>query len=237
MAVLNPVAIGVDVGQIQDPTAVAVTEVAEIETGKIRPVEYVPAHFGPDGQWVNAKYAEPVMATDYTVRFIRRLPLGTSYPDVALYIAELLCSPLLANRSVRVLIDVTGVGRPVYDDLKGEVGLRKEALRKARCEVSLQPISFVHGERYNRKLGTLGKAYLVSRLQSLLQGRRVHAPDTAEVKATLDELRVYEIKVSNEGKDTYGASIGKHDDLATALGLSCLEDPYANRVRYSKRIY
>lgn len=232
MAVLNPVTVGVDVGQIHDPTAIAVTEVGQVETGKLRHIEPVPAHVGPDGQWVLPKYAEAVMATDYTVRYIRRLPLGTSYPDVALHVADLLCSPLLKERKVRVLIDVTGVGRPVYEDLKKEIGLRKEARH-----VQIQPISFVHGERYNRALGTLGKAYLVSRLQSLLQGRRVHAPDTPEMKATLDELRVYEIKVSNEGKDTYGASIGKHDDLATALGLSCLEDPYAYSARYSQRFY
>lgn len=242
MAVLiearNPVAIGCDIGQLRDPTAIAVTEVVQMETGKLRQVEHVPAHLGPDGRWVNAKYAEPVMATDYTVRFVRRLPLGTSYPDVALYIADLLCSPLLADRKVRLLMDVTGVGKPVYDDLKGEIGLRREELRKARCDVQLQPISFVHGERYNRSLGTLGKAYLVSRLQSLLQGRRVHAPDTPEVKAMLEELRVYEIKVDQDGHDTYGAfKVGTHDDLATSLGLSVLEDPYALRARYSSRIY
>lgn len=228
----SPVCIGIDVGQINDPTAIAVAEVHQVPTGKYRPFEPVPAHVGPRGEWIPAKDADPVMASEYTIRHIRRLPLGTSYPDVATHIADMLCSPLLAGRKVRVLIDVTGVGRPVYDDLRREVALRKEAR-----EVVLKPISFAHGEKYNRSTGVLGKAYLVSRLQSLLQSGRVHAPDTAEVKATLDELRVYEIKVSQDGKDTYGASIGKHDDLATALALACLEDPFGDRVSYSKRVY
>lgn len=229
---LNPVTIGIDIGQISDPTAISVAEVSQKHTGKYRDCERIPPHVDAQGQFVGPKDAEPVMVTEYTVRTIRRLPLGTSYPDVAIHIADMLCNPLFARRQVRVLIDVTGVGRPVYDDLKKEAGLRKEARH-----AFIKPISFVHGEKYNRNTGTLGKAYLVSRLQSLLQGGRVHAPDTAEMKVTLDELRVYEIKVDQDGKDTYGASIGKHDDLATALGLSCLEDPFGERVTYSRRVY
>lgn len=232
MQELNPVIVGVDVGQIQDPTAICVTEAIEIDTGKLRHIEPVPLHMDKSGLWILPKYVEPVMRSTYTVRNIRRLPLGTSYPDVALYLADMLCNPLFANRNVRVLMDVTGVGRPVYQDLYVEIGLRKEARH-----IQLKPISFVHGEKYNRSTGILGKAFLVSRLQSLLQGGRVHAPDTAEVKATLEELRVYEIKIDQSGKDTYGASTGKHDDLATALGLSVLEDPFIEKVRYSKRVY
>lgn len=229
----SPITIGVDVGQISDPTAIAVAEVIQKHTGKYRySSEQTLGHLDAQGQWVPPQGVDPVMVSEYTIRSIRRLPLGTSYPDVALHLADLLCNQLFARRNVRMLLDVTGVGRPVYDDLRKEIGLRKEAR-----EVLLKPISFVHGEKYNRSLGTLGKAYLVSRLQSLLQGGRVHAPDTAEVKVMLEELRVYEIKVDNDGKDTYGASIGKHDDLATALALATLEDPFGDRVMYSQRIY
>jgi len=228
----TPVCIGVDVGQIHDPTAISVAEVSQLPTGKYRYGEVAPAYFDRDGQWVPPQGADPVLVSEYTIRHIGRLPLGTSYPDVAEHIANMLCNPLLAERAVRVLIDVTGVGRPVYDDLLKEVSLRQEA-RHAQ----VRPISFSHGEKYNRSTGTLGKAYLVSRLQSLLQGGRVHAPYTPEMKATLDELRVYEINVSQDGKDTYGASIGKHDDLATALALSCLEDPFGDTVIYGRRVY
>jgi hypothetical protein len=228
----NPVCVGIDVGQIQDPTAISVAEVEQIHTGKYRWINPIPGHFTDRGEWIPPVDADPVMTSEYNIRNIRRLPLGTSYPDVAIIVAEMLCNPLFSNRSVRVLIDVTGVGRPVYEDLKREIKLRKEAQH-----VHLKPISFVHGETYNRSKGTLGKAFLVSRLQSLLQGGRVHAPMTPEVKVMLEELRVYEIKVNEAGKDTYGAEIGKHDDLATALALSCLEDPYGERVTYSRRVY
>ncbi len=230
----NPVAVGVDVGQIHDNTAISVVEVERIHTGKYRYSDMIPAHFDESGMWVAAHDADPVLVSDYTVRTIRRLPLGTSYPDVALHIAEMLCNPVFAQRNVRVLIDVTGVGRPVYEDVQKEIALRKETRH-----VLLKPITFSHGEKYNKNTGVLAKAFLVSRLQSLLQGGRVHAPDTAEVKATLEELKVYEIKITDDGKDSYGAfQVGKHDDLATALGLSVLEDPFGDQVSYStNRVY
>lgn len=246
-----PLNVGVDIGKIHDPSTVCVCEVSQVDTGRVK---YFP---NPDmgrhnerGEWIAPKISESVMRTEYTVRFIKRLPLNTSYPDVAIYIANMLDNELFKNRNVRVLIDTTGVGSPVYDSLKSEIMLR---LNNARIEQSFQtgltwkigkhtlqlkPISFVHGEMYNRSKGTLGKAFLVSRMQSILQERRFHAPDTQEVKAMIDELLVYEIKVSNEGKDTYGAfKTGAHDDLATAAALSCLESPYRDKVSYSERVF
>jgi len=248
---LLPINIGVDVGQIRDNTAICVTEVSQVDTGRVRytgpqTIGYVDEY----GAWHPPTGQEPVMRSEYTVRQIRRLPLNTSYPDVAEHLADMLGKDVFKNRKVRLFIDVTGVGRPVYDALKLEMLLRLnnaeikyqlnggiEFKISERHVLQLKPISFVHGEIYNRSKGTLGKAFLVSRLQTLFQWRRFHAPDTKEVKAMIEELLVYEIKVDDKGKDTYGAKIGKHDDLATAAGLSCLEDPYNEKVRYSERVY
>lgn len=233
MDIRNPVNIGIDVGQLHDNTAISVVEVSQQHDGRWRFGDRMGMHMDEQGQLVQARDADPVMSDLYTVRHIERLPLGTPYPKVAIYIAEMLCSPLLYRRRVRVLIDVTGVGRPVYEDVKKEITLRPEAR-----DAWLKPITFAHGESYDRSKGRLGKAYLVSRLQALLQNGQVQAPDTPEARATLDELRVYEIKVSDEGKDTYGAfKVGTHDDLATALGLSVLESPFADKVTYSNRVY
>ena len=230
----NPVCVGIDVGQIHDPTALAVAEVVQVHTGKFRyGKEYhVPAHVDTNLIFHKAQDADPVMQSRYLVRYASRLTLGTSYPMVALFIADMLCNERFARKECRVLIDVTGVGRPVYDDLKQEIKRREETQH-----IQLKPITFSHGEKYNKSTGVLAKAYLVSRLQSLFQGDRVDAPDTPEVRAMIQELLVYEIKVSEDGKDTYGAVVGKHDDLATALGLACLEDPYGERVTYSGRVY
>jgi hypothetical protein len=48
------------------------------------------------------------------------------------------------------------------------------------------------------------------------------------------ELRVYEVRVSEDAKLSAGAfKTGMHDDMATALGLACLFDPSGQQVRYS----
>lgn len=247
---LNPVCIGVDVGKIHDPTAIAVAEVMQVHTGKFRtgPAYRTPAHIDTQGQFHATVDGEEVMRSEYTIRHIRRVPLNTSYPDVAMLLAEMLCNDLFAHRDLRCLIDVTGVGRPVYDDLCKEIELRKQGLGlwingvftigKGIEKVQIKPITFTSGMTYNRATGSLAKAFLVSRMQSLLQAARVHGPPTKEMAATLEELRVFEVKISNDGQDTYGAfKTGTHDDLAVALGLATLEDPFAERVTYSQRVY
>lgn len=242
-----PICIGCDVGQIHDPSAICVSEVSQIDTGRVRySGEQTLGHHDARGFWVPPQGIYPVMRSEYTVRHITRLPLNTSYPEVAQHIADMLSKDIFQNRDVRLLIDVTGVGRPVYDDLKQEISLRKNnaemeqlglSWKNGNYRLHLKPISFTQGETYNKRTGSLGKAFLVSRLQSLLQSNRVHAPKTKEVLATLEELKVYEIKVNNKGKDEYGASTGAHDDLATALALSTLEDPYGEKATHSRKVF
>lgn len=245
-----PVNVGIDVGQVHDPTSICVAEVHQVDTGEVR---YVPnpemGRHNERGEWIAPKVYDPILRSEYIVRFIKRLPLNTSYPEVALHIANMLDNELFQNRNINVLIDVTGVGRPVYDSLRKEILLRQHnakviyrpevglRLQIGRHTLLIKPINFVHGEKYNRKEGSLGKAFFVSKMQVLLQDKRIHGPDTSEMQAAIDELKVYEIKVNNDGKDTYGAKTGKHDDLATALGLSCLEDPYKEKVSYSEKVF
>jgi hypothetical protein len=72
----------------------------------------------------------------------------------------------------------------------------------------------------------LGKAYLVSRLQTLLQSGRLHLPRTAEAETLARELLEFEIRVERDANDRYGAfRVGTHDDLVTALGLAVQRDP------------
>jgi hypothetical protein len=76
----------------------------------------------------------------------------------------------------------------------------------------------------------VGKAYLVSQLQALLQQGKVKLPDTAEARELAKELLDYEIGVSESANVTAGAfKTGRHDDLVTALGLAVLRDPRAQR--------
>jgi hypothetical protein len=76
----------------------------------------------------------------------------------------------------------------------------------------------------------IGKAWLVSRLQVLLQSKRLHLPDSDEARVLAKELQDYQIKVDQDANDKYGAfKVGTHDDLVTALGLACQEDAQLRR--------
>src|SRR6266568_1995136 len=144
---LNPVCVGADIGQIHDPCAIGVAEVVQVHTGKFRYGREFrkPAHVDGNGIFHKAIDAEPVMVSEYFIRYIQRLKLGMSYPDVAVFLADLLCNPRFQHRNVRCLPDVTGVGRGVYDLLKQELALREEAKH-----IQLKPITFSAGEKYNR---------------------------------------------------------------------------------------
>lgn len=207
MDILNPVRIGVDVGQKVDPTCICIVEAERVDRGLKR---------------ASGDTMQTVLQTQYTILSIFRLPLNTSYPVVGTRVADVACDARLRDRRRTVMLDSTGVGGPALDIIRAALRERPDS-----TGVAVKPIIFAYGENYDRDRGRLGKAYMVSRLQALLQQTLIRAPDTAEVRAMLDELKVYEIRVDQDGKDTYGAfKTGTHDDMVTALGLACLEDPF-----------
>jgi hypothetical protein len=112
----------------------------------------------------------------------------------------------------RTYVDATGVGNPVVDLLKA-AGVRQ-----------IKAVYFTYGDRRTVAEDgsvSLGKAWLVSRLQVLLQSERLHLPQTAEAQVLAKELLDYEIRISEDANDRYGAfRVGTHDDLVTALGLA-----------------
>ncbi len=83
--------LGVDLGQVQDYTALAVIEKKEL-------------HFG----------AKPC---EYHIRHLERLKLGTPYPAIVERVKQLMLSPQLCGRTALV-VDATGVGIPVVDMFK-----------------------------------------------------------------------------------------------------------------------
>jgi len=229
---LTTVHVGLDLGKQQDPTALVVAEVTEESA---------------------ATPAEPLLPpyTRYRVQMIERLPLGTSYPGVATYVVKVLAAlyaawlthakqllypPSPDSLSIQLFADATGVGMPVVDILREAIDADRSG---AAARTILRPITFVHGEQYTRSLGVqpgrMGKAYLVSRLQALLQQQnRIDLPKgEPDILAMVEELKTYDIHIDQDGHDTYGAfKVGTHDDLATALGLAVLEDPREYRVDY-----
>ena len=179
------VTVGVDIGQKRDPTAIAV-----VELDQRTPTD-----------------------DHHLARHLERLPLMTSYPDVAKRILEVARGVRERTRvAPHLYLDATGVGTPVVD-----------VLRDAGYPGGITACYFTHGDRRTQEGSqvSIGKAWLVSRLQVLLQSQRLHLPITAEAQALARELQDYEIKIDQHANDTYGAfKVGTHDDLVTALGLA-----------------
>jgi hypothetical protein len=186
------ITIGVDIGQKRDPTAICVAEVDWRSVGNRT-------------------------ETHFVIRHLERLPLGTPYPRVAGRVAEIEGGVRVKSGETPIVyVDATGVGQPVVD-------LLWERLPGA----SLTPVYFTAGDRRGETREgegvrvSLGKAFMVSRLQTLLQNHRLHLPHTREAEALTEELLDYEIRVTENANDQYGAfRVGTHDDLVTALGLA-----------------
>ncbi len=215
--------VGVDLGQKRDPTAIVVTEFVE----EFTPEDWAKPRARPhpnNPQVIVVSEPEP-SRTYYAVRFIERLPLGLSYIAVADRIAEVVRNlrALHPRATVRVVMDATGVGQPVVDLVKNRV-----------ADATITGVTITAGDGAERGYneGRVGKAYLVSRLQVLLQTDRLKLPKTAEGLALAEELLNFEIRVDQDGQDRYGAfRVGTHDDLVVALGLSVLFEP-PGRVKY-----
>jgi hypothetical protein len=193
--------IGVDIGQRRDPTAIAVAEV------ELRPVA------APD--LLKAEEAH------YLVRFLGRLPLGTAYPDVVRRI-ERLCRQVRdrCGRAPILFVDATGVGLPVVDQIRASRPVAQ------RVEAVLFTGGSRRTERPDEGRVILGKAFMVSRLQALLQCHRIHLPQSPEASALARELLDFEIRVDENAHQRSGAfRTGAHDDLVTALGLAVQKEP------------
>lgn len=192
--------IGIDIGQKHDPTAICVAELV---------------YRKPDDPERTRREAH------FMVRHLERLPLRTPYPEIARRLGEI-CQRVAEQSGGRpdIYVDATGVGTPVVDILKSS----------SRDMRFVWAVYFTHGDqrlekREERKV-SLGKAFLVSRVQALLQCRQLHLPNTAEARALAQELLDYEIRVDENANDRYGAfRVGTHDDLVTALGLAVQKEP------------
>ena len=122
----------------------------------------------------------------------------------------------LARRhpAAALVIDATGVGRPVLD-----------ALRDALPGRAVYGITITGGRSVNRGQAagdvTVPKADLVGALQVLLQNRRLAWPrELPLIRELQGEFAAFQPKLTPALHQTYGGK-GEHDDLVLALGLGC----------------
>lgn len=148
------------------------------------------------------------------VRHLHRFPLGTPYPSLVESTRDLVRRPpLLGN--VQLVIDATGVGRPVLDIFRrGNMGHRVVGVSIHGGDAVSQDPS-ISGYR-------VPKRDLVSNLQLLFQQRRLRIPtNLRESDILIQELRSFRVQISDAGHDSYGAwRSGEHDDMVLAVALA-----------------
>ena len=226
-----PIVLGLDPGQRRDPSGIAVVEVSSRPSGRTRTGR------SPTSA---TTWEEPIRESTFTVRAVHRLPLGTPYETVARLTASIVRTIRLADaetpadeatfgnlerprRLVEVRVDVTGLGRPVFEMVERE--LLGSGARAIAC-------TLVSGQGFERKGGwSVSKAYLTTRLQALLETGRLRVAAGTDAEALLEELRTFEVRRSEAGRFLSGAfRSGAHDDLAIAVGLAIVADPAVARV-------
>ena len=155
----------------------------------------------------------------FVVRHLERLSIGSSFVEVAKRLSEITRGIRQRGTSTpTVYVDVTGLGEAIIDMIRQETsGSRK-----------ITPVRFTYGDQMTHENGQvrLGKAYLVTRLQTLLQTGCLHLPDTSEARALAKELLAYEIRIEKDANQHEGAfRVGSRDELVTALGMAVHKEP------------
>jgi len=183
--------VGLDLGQSQDFSALAMLE------------------WAPPPPAVRA-------APVYDLRTLHRWPLGTPYTEIARSLADYLAAA--AMRKPVLVVDETGVGRPVV-----EMVLRELLARKAAFGLTAVTITAGHAPTLaGPGVWHVPKKTLVASVQVLLQTRRLRVPRGLPLSETLvRELESFRVKVTVAGNETFEALRERdHDDLVLAVALA-----------------
>jgi hypothetical protein len=201
--------VGLDLGQAQDYTALAVLERSRwvpeslVSYGVMGRVETIPA--GPTSFFPTASERR------YAVRHLERFPLGTSYPAIVDRVVALFAQAPLTGSTLAV--DQTGVGRAVVD-----------LLRKARPRCTLRPITITAGNAVvaDGAGWHVPKKELVGNLQVLLQSRRLQvAKGLPDAAVLIQELEAFRVKITASIHEVYEAWRERDkDDLVLALAMA-----------------
>ena len=188
--------LGIDLGQRHDYTAIAVLECG--------------LAFLPGFDFAN--WTRPT-ETQYNLRHLDRLPLGTAYTEVVSRVQSLVASNPLSG-CCTVIVDATGVGAPVID-----------LLRKCRLGCTLIPVTITAGDSalVTPQGHRVPKRDLIHGLQLMLEQAHLRvAASLPHAETLVRELLAMRVKISLSGNDLYGAwREGDHDDLVLAVSLAC----------------
>lgn len=190
--------LGLDLGQRWDHSSITVLDLAWIEMGRC-PVTY---------GWL--------FQPQLTLRGLERVPLGTSYEDIHLIIAEklkLLERRITAdtNRAAparELIIDAGGPGPPMVDRLR----------RTLQGSIKITPVIITGGKGENSLTGGytgIPRRTIVTQLIQMISCQTIRCPkDLIGWKEFMTEM------LELNGESTQPQSNKSHDDLVMSTGLA-----------------
>ncbi len=227
---------GLDLGQAQDPTALVIAErmieppydpsAVELvhEQVEVKPPWYINGQLYRAGESVQQVHKKLRLAdgslvdvptggdvVHYRVRHIQRFKLGTSYPAIVEEVSTLLSRPELGT-DVTLIVDGTGVGRPVVD-----------LFHQKRRSFDVVPVLITGGDTPSQIDGWhhVPKRELIARALVALETGRLKIGQFPETAVLTSELQTYRVKKTNAANEIFEARSGAHDDLVLALALAC----------------
>jgi hypothetical protein len=212
--------VSVDLGQSIDPTAVAVLEV--ITRQGVRdaywdaPEAMRPTIWEPPRSWfrttdVGLELHSPKAPARIVVRHLNRLPLRMAYPDQVAHVAKLLKLPPLDRERPDLVVDQTGVGRPVVDMF------RRAGMRPIGCTITAGTQETQ--DEKDRTEWRVAKLLLVSRLQAALHEQTLNIANVPDAQTLGQELADFRGVFTDTGYARFGARDGAHDDLVLAVAI------------------
>jgi hypothetical protein len=194
--------LALDLGQSRDWSAAVVAE--RIEAERIEYRRYT-------------KYEGTITPYDrrplirHNLVHLHRYPLGTSYPDIARSIRNVLVQLPPRRDAVDVVIDATGVGKAVSDQMK-ELGVPHKAVT----------ITAGTGTSQHSMDHRIAKKALASMLDVVLSEGRIKLASSDPLAQTLlAELQSFTVRVTGAGNETFAALREKdHDDLTIAAAMA-----------------
>jgi len=232
--------LGLDLGQAQDYSALTILE-EQIYIGSAwadRVLYQQDYEGGVTPGWVSPSDLSPytlAQAYDFSmqygrpaevplaVRHLQRFPLGTKYGNVVSAVAKVIRSEAMRHVPAVLLVDKTGVGAAVLDNL-------------TQAGIGATAITLHGGSSVNRDPQRAGfrvpKRDLVTVTQVLLQnGRLKVAAGLPEAETLKKELLNFRVKIDPKtAHDSYEHwRESEHDDLVLAVSMAAWFRQYWNR--------
>jgi len=195
--------VGLDLGQSNDPTAMAILSAAHIENGKNIPER-------------KRKLLCPVL---------ERIPLRTPYPLIVEYVSKVMRDVAKRSSKAHLIVDATGVGRPVVD-LFVAAGLKPIA-------VTITGGHDVTKGDMPGAVNVPKRDLISALQVGMHSGNLKIAREIQFAEMLKRELEMFKIKVSTKGSVSLEAwRESDHDDLVLALALAAWAATYPDLRRF-----